>query len=159
MQVKAELIGNKEVKGWKERDASSPFLDIRKSIIRELFPQLSVKEIDSLAIKSRGLNKRDIKYNVNQYINTGVFNYINRHKTNTCDPLTGNWTEHLIDLSQLKIILERYKFKSAFTNSFYGYSKNIILNVPKFVLNIVIRILGENFLVLSPTYTLEIKNF
>ncbi len=152
----AEFIGRKKSKGWKERDEYLAFLELRKQIISQHFPQIDNDQVVLLAKKTRGLYRPDIIKVIQEYLETGVFAYSMKHKTNTCDPNTGNWAEHIIDIKALKSKLEGEEFRVKFTNSYYSYSKNKLFNFPKYILNRIIRFLGEETLLLSPTYTLEI---
>lgn len=157
LQIKAENEGLTKKKGWKEIDESTSFLALRKNIISSKFSELGGEEIELLSAKTRGLRKEDIEKVVKDYIETGKIAYRIGHPTNTCDPYTGNWTEHLIDLKQLKAMIIKNNLLFDISNSFYGYSKNKMLNLPKFLINQLIKILGKRHLFLSPTYTLEIQ--
>jgi len=157
LQRKAEYEGFNKTIGWKETDLNSSFLEARKNIIRKKFPQFKDNEIKELSSKTRGLKKDDIEEVVQNYIKKNVINYHISHPTNTCDPYTGNRTENLIDLKRLKKIIRKNNLKVNITNSFYSNSNNKIFNVPKQLLNLVIKILGSKNLFFSPTYTLEIQ--
>ncbi len=121
------------------------------------FPELHENEIKQLALKTRGLRKDDVEKIVGQFMEDHKINYQIKHPTNTCDPYTGNWVEHLIDLKQLKTLIEKNKLTVDFTNSFYGYNKNKILNILKYFLNHLIRLSKPHYLFFSPTYTLEVQ--
>lgn len=157
IQIKAEFQGFSETYGWKKSDIIRPYMVVRKEFITAEFSNLISSEIELLTKKTRGLRKDDIKIAVEEYINTGIFNYNIDHPTNTCDPCNGNWTEHLIDLNHLKFILSEKNYTTKFTNSYYAYSKKKSLNIPKFLLNYLIKFLGSENLLFSPTYTLEVK--
>lgn len=157
-QKKAELVGNAKSFGWKERDANASFLKIRKEIIQNYSQQLSKTEIELLAQKSRGLIKKDIELLVDFFIKTGTLNYIMKHPTNTCDPYTGNWTEHLIDLDCLLKSLKESGLKAEIENNNYVLSNNIIKNLPKIMLNTLLLLVKKDTLWCSPTYSLVVKN-
>ena len=157
IQIRAEFHGLDKTIGWKESDLNSAFLEARKKIIKKKFSKLKDDEIEELSIKTRGLRKDDIEKVVKNYIHNNKIGYHIEHPTNTCDPYTGNWTENLINLTQLKKIVQKNNLKFDITNSFYSYSNNKILNFPKLVLNLMIRFLGPKHLFFSPTYTLEIQ--
>ncbi|MBT8384618.1 MAG: hypothetical protein KJO83_02785, partial [Bacteroidia bacterium] len=107
--------------------------------------------------RTRGLRENDIEILVRDYLKTGQIFYEIHHPTNTCDPYTGNWTEHLIDLKQLKSIIIKKNLLFDVSNSYYGYSTNKIWNVPKFLINQLLKIVGKRHLFFSPTYTLEVQ--
>jgi hypothetical protein len=132
-------------------------LEERTKIIRNKYPELKENAINMLSEKSRGLRIDDIEILVTCYIETGNITYKISHPTNTCDPYTGNWTEKLIDLKQLKLFIRNQNLKVDLSNSFYSYSKNKVLNIPKFILNQLIRISGPGNLFFSPSFTLEIQ--
>lgn len=157
LQIKAEYVGSNRTVGWKESDMNSPFREVRINIIKNKFPELENIEIKDLSKRTRGLRKEDIEEVVQNYKSSGLIDYQIKHATNTCDPYTGNWTENLIDLNHLKNFLEKINFKVEITNSFYGYSNNKIFNLPKYILNLIIKLLGTKNLFFSPTYTLEIN--
>ena len=156
LQIQAEHEGLKRTAGWKEIDLNNSFLEARGKIIKEKFPDFNKDIISELATKTRGLRKDDIIKVVNRYIETSEISYQIEHPTNTCDPYTGNWTEKLFDLKQLTTLINNNKLSVDITNSYYSYSHNNILNLPKFILNILIKIVGKKILFFSPTFTLEI---
>ncbi len=153
---KAEFKGLEKSEGWKEIDINTSYFEVRKKIIRNCIPNINQKKLYLLAAKTRGLKKMDIEKVILNYQKTGKILYQIKHPTNTCDPFTGNWAEHLINLKKLKLIAKNNNLKMTITNSFYVYSKNKILNIPKFILNQLLKILGTKNLLLSPTYTIEV---
>jgi len=54
--------------GFKERDSLLAFLDSRREIISKYSEELTADEIESLALKTRGLIEDDIRKCVRQYI-------------------------------------------------------------------------------------------
>lgn len=156
LQINAEHEGFIVSKGWKETDLNTSFLESRKIIIKDIDAKLNNSEIELLSKKTRGLRKDDIENVVVDFIKTGKINYQINHTTNTCDPYTGNWTEHLIDIEQLKNLIKDCNLSVEVTNSLYSYSNNRVFNIPKFILNILIKIMGSKYLLFSPTYTLEV---
>lgn len=157
IHYKAEYLGSKKKKGWKERDTHLPFLEIRKKMIEERFKNLEQDKILLLAKNTRGLFGEDILSYAKKQLENKTFKDNLIHATNTCDPYTGNWAEHIIDLKKLRKLIENDNTKVKFTNSFYSYSSNKVLNLPKYIINFIMKILGEQNLFLSPSYTLEIE--
>lgn len=153
---KAEYMGSKKENGWKERDANKPFLEIRKEMIAQNFNDLTDEKILNLAKNTRGLFGDDILNYCKKYVNLDNVKPAINHPTNTCDPLTGNWAEHIIDLNELRKIIGNKNTVVTFSNSFYSYSNNKILNIPKQILNFLMRIFGSQSLFFSASYTLEI---
>ena len=156
IHYKAEYLGVQKEKGWKERDSSLAFLEIRKKIISENISIQNKETITVLAQNTRGLFGNDILVYAKKQLAQNTFKDAVKHPTNTCDPITGNWAEHSIDIKNLAAIISSKKTKVQFTNSFYSYSNAYILNLPKALLNSTMKILGKQNLFLSPSYTLEI---
>jgi len=154
---KAEFKGLEKDEGWKEIDIHTAYFEARKKIINNYIPDISQKNLQILSAKTRGLIKTDIEKVILNYQETGKISHQIKHPTNTCDPFTGNWAEHLINLKRLKLIANNNNLKMTITNSFYVYSKNKILNIPKFIVNQLLKILGSKHLFLSPTYTIEVN--
>jgi hypothetical protein len=159
MHKKVELHDSNPEWGHKQRDSLKAFIKIRKEIIENYNPGLSTQEIEMLAKKTRGLYKPDIEKTVDQYIETGKITYIPNHPTNTCDPYTGNWSEHLMSVSWLK-----QKFNAS------GYRIKIIpglfpviggSSVPskiKRILNYFIYFLRVKGLIFSPYFVIKADN-
>lgn len=154
---KCEYRGVEKGDNWKEMDLNSSFLIGRREIIRKRFPELTLEELNLLALRTRGLRKDGIEKLVSTYIETGKINYTIAHPTNTCDPYTGNWSEQLINLEELKLIARGEDLAVDITNSFYSYGDRKLLNVPKYILNKIIKLVGSNNLFFSPSYVLEIQ--
>jgi len=154
---RAEFMGLERNEGWKQIDINTAYFEVRKKIINNYIPNVSQKNLQMLALKTRGLIKADIKKALLNYQKTDEIIDQIKHPTNTCDPYTGNWAEHLINLKKLKLTASNNNLEMAITNSFYVYSKNKILNIPKFIVNQLLKMLGPKHLILSPTYTIEVN--
>ena len=108
IQIDVELNDRKHYVGHKERDSLASYLTLRKKMILTYRSDLSDFEIELLATNSRGLIKSDIEKLVDSYCDTKIMNYTPIHPTNTCDPVTGNWCEQLIDHKDLVNLASRY---------------------------------------------------
>lgn len=86
--------------GHKERDTLTSYLDVRRALIREHAPELDDADLDRLATATRGLAGADITAAVDTFRADGTLSQPD-HPTNTCDPHTGNWCEHLLDFDDL----------------------------------------------------------
>jgi 2-polyprenyl-3-methyl-5-hydroxy-6-metoxy-1,4-benzoquinol methylase len=157
MQNTAEYKGTSEYWGMKKRDIKIPFLQARKEIIKELLPDAEDGTLHMLAQQTRGLDKSDIREEIDGYKVTGRINYSINHPTNICDPYTGNWTENLIDVRALQKQIHLLNFHSEVSGGFYSFTENRSLNQLKSVLNFLIRRSGKLGLYLSATYTLKAK--
>ena len=156
--IRDELHGRKREEVWKEIDLHTSFLIERKKIITQYFSQLTEDDVNKLATVTRGLKENDIKKEVSYFIKHGEMKYEITHPTNTCDPFTGNWTEKIIDTKSLCNFINSLGFTCYVSNSFYPYSEKRILNVPKYMLNLIIRLMGKTNLFFSPSYTIEVEH-
>jgi 2-polyprenyl-3-methyl-5-hydroxy-6-metoxy-1,4-benzoquinol methylase len=146
------------IKGRKPTDTTQSLLTLRTKIIKNTGIELSNSEVDFLAKNTRGLLKDKIEQQAIYYSRNKELLYVNPYKTNTCDPLTGNWFENLINQEQLKTILFNLNYRnSTITN---GYYDRLSINESKFkllikyFLNISISLLNKNGIFISPFYCL-----
>lgn len=152
---KKDEYQQKEAKyGHKNRDSIEAFLILRRTIILEhlsaIHKKLSEKEIVLLSKNTRGLIKSDIMQQVDNYIRTGELPPLLPHPTNTCDPLTGNWSEHLMDPHHLANILNNTGYTTkVLSGYYYTGSPNIAKKILITFLNKCIQIFGLMF---SPYY-------
>ena len=153
----SEYQGFEKNSGWKEMDSAKAYLDSRKEIIMSAFPELNQGQINFLGKITRGLAKQDILKTVEIYNTTGELTYKPNHPTNTCDPYTGNWNEHIIDLNELQTYLNSIQFSTKILNTTYAPSKNRIFNLPKYLLNQIIQLAPKHILQLSPMYILKVS--
>jgi 2-polyprenyl-3-methyl-5-hydroxy-6-metoxy-1,4-benzoquinol methylase len=153
VQRKAEFIGSEKQVGSKDRDTFLPFLEVRKGIIRENFPGLLFEEIESLAHQTRGYEREDLLEAVSQKLSTGAEIKKISHLSNTCDPITGNWAEHLISHRWLKRAAAKAGFaEPQILPGLYTWSGNQTIFLLKKILNIFIRIFGNKGVMFSPIY-------
>lgn len=140
--------------GHKERDALKSFLNIRKEIIAGYAPDLPAEDVDLLASGTRGLIKEDIEKCVDEYRGKGSISYRPDHPTNTCDPYTGNWAEHLMEPEWIEKILGEEGFEVRTLSGFYAYVEKFHIRFIKNILNIVIKLFGKAALPVSPYYVI-----
>lgn len=136
----------------KARDSSLSYLKIRKDIISRNSPQLAEGEINRLAIATRGLREDDISQVVQSYMQTGKIAYSINHPTNTCDPLTGNWCEHLIEPKWLRSKLEEIGYSTKIQPGMYHAPSTGLKGYAKRLLNGIIRVLGDQGVIVAPYY-------
>ncbi|MCL1864050.1 MAG: class I SAM-dependent methyltransferase [Defluviitaleaceae bacterium] len=125
--LKIDSLSRNHEYGHKERDSLNAFFDIRLHIIHCHINEnnLSINEIEAigLAYTTRGYIKEDICNCVELYAKTGKVDprdFIGAFEFNTCDPLTGNWQEHIIDYEKLTKTCESL-----------GYNTKILFDVDK----------------------------
>lgn len=157
-QRKAEFEGSTRQWGSKQRDTVLPFFEVRKQIIRENFTNLTNRQIEKFARQTRGFNREDIIDAVSLHLNTGEKIKALAHPTNTCDPNTGNWTEHLIDYGWLKKTAIQTGFsRPRILPGLYTWSDNKAARFVKKILNVFIRLLGDSGVWLAPIFIFRAK--
>jgi 2-polyprenyl-3-methyl-5-hydroxy-6-metoxy-1,4-benzoquinol methylase len=143
-------------KWGKERDSLKPYLQSRKEIIKAHFSGLSQNQIEILATETRGLIKDEIISFSKDYINSGTLKKSLVNGCNTCDPYTGNWAEHLVEIEKYNELFIKNGFSFSVVNGFYNtnYTKQW-LNLITPVVNVFIKIAGKNGIFLAPFIGLE----
>lgn len=155
MQKQRQMEYNKREENWghKKRDSLEPYFYIRKGIIKEFLPSISDSEADMLAKATRGMILDDIKKCLTTFKNTGKIPEGLSHPTNTCDPYTGNWAEHLMDTNYLKYILTEEQFNVRILGGYYGAgSNNLLEKITANILNYILYILNSKNLIFAPYY-------
>ena len=156
--VLAELQDRKEEWGHKERDSLRSYMTIRREIIREhlagLSKTVSADELEQLACKTRGMMRCDIIKGVDEYLETGNLPQPPSHPTNTCDPLTGNWLENLMDQSTLLDSLSKSGFKTRILCGYYGRSGNPTKSLAKRLANLCITSMMSQGIRIAPYFIL-----
>lgn len=120
-----------------------PFLKIREHIIKKHTNDLPNTSIIELARATRGKNEEDIVAAIEQYIISGKLPDPPAHRTNTCNPLNGSWTERILSLKEYTLIYNSAGFKPSFFNGFYNAYENGFKKYLKRILNAGILILGN----------------
>ena len=110
-----------------------------------------------LATRTRGLKKDDIELVVENYLNKNQLPEILNHPTNTCDPITGSWTERLLSIKEYKALFDKENFSIEIKKGFYNQWQKGIKNLVAKILNRCILILGKKGIVISPFIFLQIK--
>lgn len=145
LQLKDELEGGTpEDSALFGADAHGPYLKIREDIIRSNF-KLPEDKLKALAIVTRGFVKKDILAIVNQSIDTGVIPAPIAHPTNTCNPLTGSWTERILTINEYAYIYNNSGFTLNLYLGFYDEHKPLVKKQINKILNTAVRIMGKTF--------------
>jgi hypothetical protein len=152
----SENIDREKKFGHKERDTLKSFLTIRKEIIKDYSKSKKVdfseEIINMIATQTRGLRKQDIEAEVNRYIEFKIISIKPKDKTNTCDPLTGNWDEHIMDPNDLASQLRKIDFNVFVLPGYWRGSNRLHVRLIKLTLNFFIRFTGPLCFLLSPYY-------
>ncbi|MCO5237477.1 MAG: class I SAM-dependent methyltransferase [Chitinophagaceae bacterium] len=118
-----------EWEGWKKNEYSQaipPFRETREAIIREALQCPELASVEALVTGTRGLRKVDIICACKIYEQKNILPVQPRHPTNTCDPITGSWTERLLAHNEYRNLYEKYGFSLDIKNGFYNeYQKNL----------------------------------
>ena len=125
LQNKDEYLGGtKEDELLYGADACIPFIQMRKNIITDNFTNLSIKEVTILAQLTRGKRAADIILEIQKYKDTKIYPQLLKHKTNTCNPYTGSWTERIVELSVYKKMYNKNGFNINVVNGYYNGLNN-----------------------------------
>jgi len=155
----AEHDTRQKTRGWKERDTVRAYLEVRRDIIAAYAPKLSLVQLENLARLTRGLPKDDIEKRVDEYQHRGTVDYVPDHPTNTCDPCTGNWCEHLMDIGWLERVFRGEGFSVDILSGCWTFSPGALpKNILKFCLNGVIRMVGRRALCVAPYFVVYARH-
>lgn len=153
---KRKLMKDQRNDEWKVSPAekgsfsNASFRTIRSNIIKKEIPQLTLSELQLLVDHTRGLNGKDILSACERYKIDGSIPSLMAHRTNTCDPISGSWTERILSYDEYHQLFSKYHFvltiKAGFYNEFRGGIKGIISKV----LNRIIKLAGKKGNFLSP---------
>lgn len=152
IHAQCEFEDRSRERGTKERDSLQSYLSLRKDIIKRYNEQLSDAEVDKLAKLTRGQIATDIRKSVDEFVDKGRISYAPDHPTNTCDPNTGNWAEHLMDTAWLAEILEDEGFRVKILNGYYPSTGVGLRKSLKHLLNHGIRTLRQSGCTIAPYY-------
>ncbi|HXS57021.1 MAG TPA: methyltransferase domain-containing protein [Hanamia sp.] len=147
VQLKDEYEGYDAENG---NDSLLPFRQVRENIIKNKLPQLSETEIHLLVKNTRGLRQDDIIKACGQYITTNEMPSLIAHPTNTCDPLSGSWTERFLSYAEYKSLFNRHGYALSIKNGFYNHYQGGIKGTILFFLNIAGKIPGRAGNMISP---------
>jgi 2-polyprenyl-3-methyl-5-hydroxy-6-metoxy-1,4-benzoquinol methylase len=134
------------------------FLDIRKKLIQQKFQQLDKDTIDWLASATRGKQENDIYIAVDDFIRNKTLPIPIQHPTNTCDPITGSWTERLLTINEYQELYYKYDFR---LDIYYGYFNEFESGLKFWIakmINQLLFLLGKKAKLLSPFMVLVGKN-
>jgi hypothetical protein len=151
-QIEFEYKNREKKWGHKERDCVRAYFDVRKEMISAYAPDLSSQEVEQLSRSTRGLIKSEIEKCVDEYLQRGSIGYRPDHPTNTCDPYTGNWCEHLIRTRWLEQVLEDAGFLVEILPGYYSASGSLPRKGVKLLLNATIHLVGRWSLFFAPYY-------
>lgn len=138
--------------GHKDRDSLEPFFEVRKNMISKYSPDLDLEIVEQLSRATRGLIKQDIEKCVDEFHLKGSISYHINHPTNTCDPYTGNWAEHLMDYKWLRQIIKNSGFSVEIMTGRFNSNGPLHKKIIKILLNAMIQLLGRHGMFFAPYY-------
>jgi hypothetical protein len=142
--------------GQKERDSLMSYYDLRKNIISENRPNINPSDLNHLTRVTRGLIKNDILSVVNDYFRQDSCVLIEPKDTNTCDPLTGNWAEHVMKPEALASQLSSRSIQGRIEPGYWHAGNDSFLKLSiKFFLNCLTKIRLFGKLTFAPYYILS----
>jgi 2-polyprenyl-3-methyl-5-hydroxy-6-metoxy-1,4-benzoquinol methylase len=154
MHFKYEYQDRPKEFGHKERDTLKAFYSVRRETIEHYAPELTKEEVEILTRNTRGKITRDILACIDGYKKTRTFPEEPTHPTNTCDPLTGNWQEQMLQFDFLQTILKRQGVTPKILPGYYGFSSHLIKNIVGVGLNLFISRFSKLGLRVAPFYIL-----
>lgn len=131
-----------EWRGWKETEQNPgypSFREIRHKIISETLPSLEARDLEEMITNTRGLNKPDIILACERFTREGVKPVLIKHPTNTCDPMTGSWTERLLTDKEYKLLYKTHGFDLRIKNGYYNQCQSFPKSWPAVILNCFIK--------------------
>lgn len=99
---------------------SLPYVKVRGLLIQELYPKLEPEVCQQLAKNTRGLNQTDIIKAVDKYLYTQQLPKPINHPYNTCDPITGSFTERMLTIKEYKTLFTQYGYSLSIINGSYN---------------------------------------
>ncbi len=139
IQVKDEFTGSTSAEMFGD-DPEEAFFKQRCQIIKTNFPAIPEATTEQLATATRGKNEKDIIAAVKVYVASGAFPPVLKHATNTCDPISGSWTERILSLNEYIDLYKEGGFKVQFYPGFYNeFEKSPI----KKIFNRLAKFLGK----------------
>jgi len=131
-------------------DFCESFRLVRRNIIKKEIPQITNSALERLVIHIRGLRKDDIELACSRYMENGAIPPLLTHPTNTCDPITGSWTERFLSFKEYKDLFNRYGFSLTIKNGFYNNFQHGVKGTILSVLNFLILKMGKKGSALTP---------
>ncbi|MDI6796853.1 MAG: hypothetical protein QMD09_07910 [Desulfatibacillaceae bacterium] len=156
-QKEVEYFDRQTSPDHKERDCLQSYLSARRDIIKAHAPTLAPEQVEELALATRGLIKSDIEKCVDEFVACGRISHKPNHPTNTCDPFTGNWCEHLMDLGWLEGVVRQSGFDVKISPGFYGLAGSRAKGAAKLLLNGFIRLAGKRAMFAAPHFVVQAK--
>ena len=121
------------------------YVKIRKNIIQNYDTSLNKNQLEALSESTRGLKENDILFYVDNYNKYRNLKTVKLGKYNTCDPITGNFTERILCMNEYKILYNKNNFHLEIKSGFYNVNNNIIKFIFLKCLNTFIHIFHKHY--------------
>lgn len=109
------------------------FLALRRSAIAQYFPKMTSAELDIWAEQTRGLNYQDTL----RAVETRTPHLL-ADPYNTCDPVTGSWTERILPIADYQRIVAPYGWQVSVDNGYYNTFRHGAKALPSRMLNVLL---------------------
>jgi 2-polyprenyl-3-methyl-5-hydroxy-6-metoxy-1,4-benzoquinol methylase len=153
-QRAAESVDRPPEVGHKLRDTTRSYRRVREEMIQQHAPTLTFESVVHLGAVTRGLMKADIESAVDRFLESGESPAKLVHPTNTCDPYTGNWCEHLMDPIELAKTLSASGVPTRVRVGYWGDYADRWKRLSLPFVNMAIRMSGAQGRRLAPCYVL-----
>lgn len=150
------FIKAKRLRKLMEKDEIEEYCPKRKEYLKKIGPELTEKELELLANKSRGLRYVDLIDFLEYYRQNQAVMQVDVDQYNCCEPDFGSWMERILPLSDYHQLAKKYNFSCTIENGFYcdvdkkGFKKKVVSLV-----NFSALKTNQLGLILSPFITLK----
>lgn len=84
------------------------------------------QDVKYLARKTRGMIREDIVRQIDLFKRNGIVELSPDGFTNTCDPVTGNWAEHLISFKKLRAVMNANNFTASILPGYWTAERRFV---------------------------------
>jgi ubiquinone/menaquinone biosynthesis C-methylase UbiE len=113
-------LGPVDPTSFRSTDIPLPYFEVRKKMIHEKFPQMSLEEVNFLSRETAGMFGDEIDKAINEFEKSGMIS--KRPKFRYRNPMTGEFSEKELNPFTFKHTLEKEGFKVSFIPHFYSSS-------------------------------------
>lgn len=139
----------------------TPYPEIREQIILDCTAshnkEIPQHALEALVRATRGKHIHDIRNIVDSFLHNGAMPEPIAHPTNTCNPHTGSWLEHLFDHNALAERISSQGFSTRIEYGFYGASTSPLRAGAGWAVNTAIAHSGRLGRCIAPFFTLIAK--
>jgi hypothetical protein len=123
-------------------------------MVNEIDAAIPSDVADQIAARTRGMRREDVAAAVKRYRDTGSLPPQPKHPTNTCDPLTGNWCEQLLDPDHVAATLSARGLRTRALPGYYGSGAggSKLKRMARVAANLTISVLGRGGIRIAPFY-------